>query len=137
MPLELYIRGGVYWVRGRAADGDEYIRKSLGTSDSEVAAAAVREAEAIARKRRILGPDAPKPEDEITFAACVLLYEASERDAGYLVPIVKRIGLWGEKVQRAYEDMGVLAFQDMEPVELFENDERIAADLEAQIEAMS
>ena len=54
-----------------------------------------------------------------------------------VVPIVKRIGLWGEKVQRAYEDMGVLAFQDMEPVELFENDERVAADLEAQIEAMS
>ncbi len=92
MPLELYLRDSVYWVRGRAADGDQYIRKSLGTSDRALAEAAVREAEAIARKRRLLGPDAPKPEDELTFAAIVPLYPASPRDATYLKPIVKREG---------------------------------------------
>jgi integrase len=92
MPLELYIRGGSYWVRGRAADGDEYVRQSLGTFDPTIAAAAVREIEAAARRRRILGPDAPAPHDEITFSACVLLYSAGKRDAGYLKPIVRRIG---------------------------------------------
>lgn len=84
MPLELYPRGGVWWVRGRPADGDQYVRQSLGTSDEAIAEAAVRELEAAARKRRILGPDAPKAEDEITFGACVMLYRASPRDAGAL-----------------------------------------------------
>lgn len=92
MPLELYERGGVYWVRGRPADGDRYVRESLRTSDRQIAEAAVREIEAVARKRRILGPDAPKPEDEITFSACVMLYDASPADARYLKPIVRRIG---------------------------------------------
>lgn len=90
--LELYPRGGVFWVRGRPADGDSYIRQSLGTSDEAIAEAAVREIEAAARKRRILGADAPKSEDEITFVACVLLYDAPVRDAFYLKPLVRRIG---------------------------------------------
>jgi integrase len=92
MPLEIYPRGSIYWVRGYPADGDEYIRKSLRTSEPEIAEAAAREIEAAFRKRRILGPDAPKPQDEITFSACVILYDASPRDAGYLKPIVRRIG---------------------------------------------
>jgi hypothetical protein len=52
-----------------------------------------------------------------------------------VVPTVKRIGLWGDKVQRAFEDMGVIAFESMEPAELFVNDERVANDLEAEIAA--
>lgn len=92
MPLEKYPRGNVWWVRGRPADDGEYIRESLGTSDEKIANAAVRDIEARAVKRRVLGPDAPKPEDEITFAECVLLYAAAPRDAGYLKPIVRRIG---------------------------------------------
>lgn len=92
MPLETYLRGKVYWVKGRRPDNDRYIRESLGTSDLEVAEAKVREIYAEARKRRILGPDAPKPEDEIVFAACVLLYNASPRDSKYLDAIVRRIG---------------------------------------------
>jgi hypothetical protein len=52
-----------------------------------------------------------------------------------VVPTVKRIGLWGDKVQRAFEDMGVIAFESMEPADLFVNDERIANDLEAEIAA--
>lgn len=92
MPLELYQRGDIYWVRGRAADGDRYERKSLGTSDPALAQAAIRQIEAEARKRRILGPDAPPPEREVTFSALVLLYRATPRDAGYLRPIVKKIG---------------------------------------------
>ena len=53
-----------------------------------------------------------------------------------VVPTVKRIGIWGDKVQRAFEDMGVIAFESMEPAELFVNDERIANDLEAEIAAL-
>jgi integrase len=92
MPLELYQRGKVFWVRGYPADADGYVRQSLRTSDRALAEAAIREIEAAARKRRILGPDAPKPEDEVTFSACVLLYAASEADARYLKPVVRKIG---------------------------------------------
>lgn len=92
MPLELYQRGNVFWTRGYPADGDEYVRKSLGTSDEAIAHAAVREIESAARKRRILGPDAPKPEDELTFAACVMLTDFPESDRRYLKPIVRKIG---------------------------------------------
>lgn len=90
--LELYLRDGIFWVRGRAADGDRYVRCSLRTSDEEIAEAKVRGIESEARKRRVLGPDAPKPEDSITFGACVMLYDAPARDRGYLVPLVRRIG---------------------------------------------
>ncbi|MGH9004330.1 MAG: ferritin-like domain-containing protein [Acidimicrobiia bacterium] len=53
-----------------------------------------------------------------------------------VVPTVKRIGIWGDKVQRAFQDMGVIAFEAMEPAELFVNDEKIADDVEAEIAAI-
>ena len=43
-----------------------------------------------------------------------------------IVPVVKDIGLWGEKVQSAYRDMGVLGFADTDIGALAENDERVA-----------
>lgn len=43
-----------------------------------------------------------------------------------IVPIVKDIGLWGPKVQRAYADMGVLAMGDANLDELMKADEDIA-----------
>jgi len=92
MALEIYSRGNVWWVKGRPADSGEYIRKSLGTSDKDLAEAAVRSIEGAARKRRILGPDAPRVEDQLTFNAALDLYNPSERDASYLMPIVKKIG---------------------------------------------
>jgi hypothetical protein len=52
-----------------------------------------------------------------------------------VVPTVKRIGLWGDKIQQAFVDMGVIAFADSEPAEMFANDERIAEELEAAIAA--
>lgn len=90
--LEKYPREGVYWVRGRAADGDKYERRSLRTSDPDIAEAKIRALEAEARKRRILGPDAPKLEDEITFATCVRLYDAGENEARFLKPVIRKIG---------------------------------------------
>ncbi|MEX0835069.1 MAG: ferritin-like domain-containing protein [Nitriliruptor sp.] len=54
-----------------------------------------------------------------------------------VVPTVKDIGLWGPKVQAAYEDMGVLQFQDLDVEELSESDERIAEEVEALVAARS
>ncbi|MBP7929104.1 MAG: ferritin-like domain-containing protein [Acidimicrobiia bacterium] len=50
-----------------------------------------------------------------------------------IVPNVKRIGLWGDKVQKAYEEMGVLHFQDAEPEELLGRDEVLAEEIERAI----
>jgi hypothetical protein len=52
-----------------------------------------------------------------------------------VVPTVKDIGLWGPQVQRAYEDMGVLHFQDLDLTELSDGDERIAEEMEALLAA--
>jgi hypothetical protein len=53
-----------------------------------------------------------------------------------VVPTVKRIGLWSDRIQKAFVEMGVLAYADSEPAEMFENDERIADELEAAIAAL-
>ena len=52
-----------------------------------------------------------------------------------VVPTVKSIGLWGPKVQQAFLDMGVLEFQDLDMSELFEQDERIAEEMERMLAA--
>jgi hypothetical protein len=52
-----------------------------------------------------------------------------------VVPTVKRIGLWSDKIQQAFIDLGVISYADTEPAELFANDERIAEELEAAIAA--
>jgi hypothetical protein len=54
-----------------------------------------------------------------------------------VVPTVKDIGLWGDKVQRAYEDMGVLGFQDNDLDELSQADEDIAEELEKMLAAQA
>ena len=92
MPLEIYHRGQKCWVRGRADGIDGYINRSLGTSDEAVAAAKVREIERKARQRAILGDDAPKPEDELTFAAAVMLYDAKPAEANFLLKIIPHLG---------------------------------------------
>jgi hypothetical protein len=47
-----------------------------------------------------------------------------------IVPTVKDIGLWGSKVRKAYEDMGVLQYQDIDPDELSTQDEQLARKLD-------
>ena len=49
-----------------------------------------------------------------------------------IVPTVKDIGLWGPRVQKAYEDMGVLEFADVDPGAMLENDGRIAEGFDAR-----
>jgi 1,2-phenylacetyl-CoA epoxidase catalytic subunit len=48
-----------------------------------------------------------------------------------IVPTVKDIGLWGSKVRKAYEDMGVLQFEDMDPDQLSAQDEAVARKLDS------
>ena len=50
-----------------------------------------------------------------------------------VVPCVKDIGLWGPKVQKAYEEMGVLGFQDMDLDVLSQNDEDVAEEMERML----
>jgi len=52
-----------------------------------------------------------------------------------VVPNVKKIGLWGPKVQAAFVDMGVMQFQDLDPDESFARDESIAEELDKLMEA--
>ncbi len=47
-----------------------------------------------------------------------------------IVPTVKSLGLWGPKVQAAYEEMGVLQFQDLDPDVLSAADEAAARQLD-------
>lgn len=48
-----------------------------------------------------------------------------------IVPTVKDIGLWGPKIRKAYEDMGVIQFQDMDPDSLSAQDEALARKLDS------
>jgi hypothetical protein len=49
-----------------------------------------------------------------------------------IVPCIKDIGLWGDKVRRAYADMGVLDFAAANLDGLMADDERTADDLDAE-----
>ncbi|HUH05873.1 MAG TPA: ferritin-like domain-containing protein [Kofleriaceae bacterium] len=48
-----------------------------------------------------------------------------------IVPALKEIGLWGTRVQRAFEDMGVIAFANLDLNALSDSDERKALELDA------
>lgn len=47
-----------------------------------------------------------------------------------IVPVVKDIGLWGDKIQKAYTDMGVIHYADQDLNELAAQDEKIAAEMD-------
>jgi P-aminobenzoate N-oxygenase AurF len=49
-----------------------------------------------------------------------------------IVPTVKDLGLFGPKVRAAFEDMGVIEFQDVNPDDLSAADEQLAQDLDAR-----
>ena len=48
-----------------------------------------------------------------------------------IVPTVKDIGLWGSRVQKAFEDMGAIEFAAIDAEALLENDQRVAAEFDA------
>jgi len=46
-----------------------------------------------------------------------------------IVPSIKQIGLWGPRIRKAYEDMGVLAYAEVDLDALSREDDRIAGTL--------
>ncbi len=48
-----------------------------------------------------------------------------------IVPTVKAIGLWGPRVRKAYADMGVLEFAELDAQAQFEQDEKVAEEFDA------
>jgi hypothetical protein len=49
-----------------------------------------------------------------------------------IVPTVKDIGLWGTRVRKAYEDMGVLEYAEVDSAAMLENDNRVAEEFDAK-----
>jgi hypothetical protein len=49
-----------------------------------------------------------------------------------IVPTVKDIGLWGPRIQKAYGDMGVLDFAQVDAKAMLANDERVAEEFDAK-----
>ena len=47
-----------------------------------------------------------------------------------IVPTIKDIGLWGPKVRRAYADMGIIGFADVDTEALSAEDERVALEFD-------
>ena len=47
-----------------------------------------------------------------------------------IVPAIKDIGLWGSRIQKAYSDMGVLPFADVNLDEMAAHDESIAVEID-------
>src|SRR5271169_4666241 len=47
-----------------------------------------------------------------------------------IVPTIKNIGLWGPKIRRAYSNMGVMAFADLDSEQMMENDEKVAQEFD-------
>ncbi len=53
-----------------------------------------------------------------------------------IVPTIRAVGLWGERVRRAYGAMGVLGFAHVDVDALMAEDEATAATFEARLEAL-
>ena len=49
-----------------------------------------------------------------------------------IVPTIKDIGLWGPKVRKAFEDMGIIAFQDVDVEQLGAYDEQVGDAMELE-----
>ena len=94
MPLEPYPRGSYWWARGRVEYGGRpvspYLRLSTGAVEEAGAWRWCRAEEERRVRDFLLGPDrAARP---LTFAEAVDLYPADPKSAGYLIPLVERIG---------------------------------------------
>jgi hypothetical protein len=86
MPLKIIWRDGIAYIHG-TIDGKR-IRKSLGTGDSQIAAARKAEEEARLQRAAIYGI-----EREATFSeACIPYLETQAPQRHYLRPILKAIG---------------------------------------------
>ena len=50
-----------------------------------------------------------------------------------VVPTVKDIGLWGERVQKAFADMGVMDYANIDVTEQLANDCKVADDFDKKM----
>jgi hypothetical protein len=50
-----------------------------------------------------------------------------------IVPTTKNIGLWGPKIGRAYSNMGVMGFAELDSEQLMANDEKVAHEFDARM----
>ncbi|HJU20503.1 MAG TPA: diiron oxygenase [Stellaceae bacterium] len=73
-------------------------------------------------------------------AECLRLVEDSEamwvfrsRIFSRIVPTVRDIGLWGERVQKAFADMGAIQFAEVDAASLLANDARVAEEFDARM----
>ena len=71
--------------------------------------------------------------------ACIAYVEGSEQMRQFrsrlfsrIVPTIKDIGLWGPKIRRAYSNMGIMGFADVDAAALMANDEKVAEDFDAR-----
>jgi len=71
--------------------------------------------------------------------ACIAYVEGSEQMRQFrsrlfsrIVPTIKDIGLWGPKIRRAYSNMGIMGFADVDAGALMANDEKVAEDFDAR-----
>jgi P-aminobenzoate N-oxygenase AurF len=70
---------------------------------------------------------------------CVAWVEASQSMREFrsrlftrVVPTIKDIGLWGPKIRRAYSNMGIIGFADVDTEQLAREDEQIAEQFDAR-----
>jgi hypothetical protein len=49
-----------------------------------------------------------------------------------IVPTVKDIGLWGPRIRKAFADMGVLEFAEVDAAAMLVNDNRVAEEFDAR-----
>jgi hypothetical protein len=70
---------------------------------------------------------------------CVRMVQASERMKLFrtrlftrIVPTIKDIGLWGPRIRKAYADMGVMSYADVDAEGLLARDEQVAAEFDAR-----
>jgi hypothetical protein len=71
---------------------------------------------------------------------CVAYVESSQimrefrsRLFSRIVPAIKEIGLWGPKIRRAYANMGILGFAEIDVDQLAADDERVAQEFDEQL----
>ncbi len=70
---------------------------------------------------------------------CLEYVEQAEVTAGFrsrlfsrIVPTIRDIGLWGDRVKKAYGDMGVMGYAEVDTEELLANDNKVAEDFDAR-----
>ena len=91
MPLEIYRRGNVWWVKGRVeyhgTPISDYYRQSTGSSDKAGAREWVVAETDRQRRRYLIGEEA-----SLTFGDAVMMYPATPKSAKQLLPITELIG---------------------------------------------